>query len=612
MLARRAFLPKISGPPITADLPAGWILDRLEEWAQQFPNQLAFAIDRRDGAEEHRYVDVLDQVNAIVMDFQHHGIQRGDKVGILMENIPQWVFVLLGAMRMGAVTVPLATTLPENSLRLIAQHAGCRMIVADEQNWEKAERVCRELKCALASPPGRGEGTGFAEILDPHPAALYAALSQGERSDTTIIVYTSGTTGNPKGVELTFDNLNHEIRGAIELLEITPNHRILSVLPFSHVLPLIANALGPLCAGAAVVFLDSISPQRIIDAFHRHRITLFVCVPQFFYLLHKRIFSQVESRPFPIRMLFLWMKALAERINKPAVRRKLFSKIHDAIGPDLWLLASGGSHFDTRVAQDLHDLGYTVLQAFGLTETSAAATITPIGNNHIGTVGVPLRGVTVRIESPNYEGVGEVWIRGPVLMKGYYRAPDQTAEAIYDGWLRTGDLGFIDREGALSITGRSKDVIVLANGKNVYPEELETHYAQSPFIKEICIVGIPEDNHAPAGEILHAIVVPEIDEFRRRGQTAIMEMIRFDVENLSKQVPTYYRIHSLSVRNEPFPRTVTRKLKRFEIQKEELERRKMRAEKPVRPAGDDHPRFKERVGATLAKLLREAKPDVGS
>src|SRR5437867_9451084 len=197
-------------------------------------------------------------------------------------------------------------------------------------------------------------------------------------------------------------------------------------------------------------------------------------------------------------------------------------------------------------------------------------------------------------------------------MKGYYRAPDETAEAIYDGWLRTGDLGFIDEDGALSITGRNKDVIVLANGKNVYPEELETHYAQSPFIKEICIVGIPEEDHAPAGEILHAIVVPEMDEFRRRGQTAIMEMIRFDIENLSKQVPSYYRIHSLSVRNEPFPRTVTRKLKRFEIQKEELERRKMRAEKPVRPAGDDHPRFKERVGATLAKLVREAKPDVGS
>ena len=212
------FLTEISGPPVPADLSARWIFDRLEEWAEQSPNRLAFAIDRRDGVEEHRYADVLDHVNAIVIEFQQHGIERGDKVGILMENIPQWVFVLLGAMRMGAVTVPLATTLPENSLRLIARHAGCKTIVADEQNWEKAKALCDQINCKLASPFGRGpgEGTGSAGIWHPHPARQPAgcctALSQGERDDTAIIVYTSGTTGNPKGVELTFDNLNHEIR----------------------------------------------------------------------------------------------------------------------------------------------------------------------------------------------------------------------------------------------------------------------------------------------------------------------------------------------------------------------------------------------------------------
>src|SRR3989441_1372905 len=312
-----------------------------------------------------------------------------------------------------------------------------------------------------------------------------------------------------------------------------------------------------------------------------------------------------------MRILFRSMKSIASRINKPALRRKIFSRIHQAIGPDLSLLVSGGSRFDARIGRDLHDLGYTVVQADGLTETSAAATITPPGDNHIGTVGKPLRGVTVRVDSPNGEGVGEVWVGGPVLMKGYYHAPDQTAEAIKAGWLHTGDLGFIDQDGTLSITGRIKDVIVLANGENVYPEELETHYAQSPYIKEVCILGIAEDTHGHPGEVLNAIVVPDMDEFRRRGQIAIREMIRFEIENLSKQVPSYYRIHSLSVRNEPFPRTVTRKLKRFEIQKEESERRKSRAERSQEAPGEDHPRFGEKVGAVLAELIREAKPDVG-
>ena len=593
------FLSEVSGPPITDVLPAHWIFDRLEDWARRSPNQFAFAADHQDRVDEYRYAEVLSHTNAIAAELGRLGVQRGDRVGILMENVPQWVFVLLGSMRIGAVTVPLATTLPENSLDLIARHAGCKIIFADEHNWEKAHSVANSQGCTLV----RGDQMRISNLEIPSVPVT--------GSDTAIIIYTSGTTGNPKGVELTFDNLNNEIRGAIEVLEITPEHRILSVLPFSHVLPLIANGLGPLCAGAGVVFLSSISPQRITDAFHRHHITFFICVPQFFYILHKRIFSQVASQPLPTRVLFRWMKSFARRIGKPALRRKLFSKIHKAIGEDLWMLASGGSRFDSRIAQDLSDLGYTVLQAYGLTETSAAATITPLEDNRIGTVGKPIRGVTVRIDSPNDEGIGEVWIRGPVLMKGYYHADDQTSEAVHDGWLRTGDLGFIGSGGELSITGRSKDVIVLSNGKNVYPEELETHYSESPFIKEICILGVFEDHGAPEGEVVHAIVVPDMDEFKRRGQTAITEMIRFEIENLSKQVPSYYRIHSLSVRNDPFPRTVTRKLKRFEIQKAESERRKAQSEPSNRQPGEDHPRLKEKAGAVIAELIREAKPDVG-
>ncbi len=584
-----AFLTEVSGPPITDTLPARWVFDRLDEWAKRTPNQLAFAADHENRVEEYRYGEVPGQVNAIAAGLEARGVRQGDRLGILMENIPQWVFVLLGAMRIGAITVPLPTTLPENSIRLLVEHAGCRLVLADEQNREKAKQVGHVEACSINELVSKERDIPFSN----------------SPSDTAIIIYTSGTTGNPKGVELTYDNLNNEIRGAIELLQMSPNHRILSVLPFSHVLPLIANALGPLCAGAAVVFLSSISPQRIIDAFHRHRITFFVCVPQFFYILHKRIFSQADAQSLPMRLIFRTMRAVARKMRSPALRRRLFSRIHTAVGPNLWLLASGGSRFEPRIANDLNELGYTVLQAYGLTETSAAATITPMGDTHIGTVGKPVRGVRVRVDSPNASGVGEVCIHGPVLMKGYYRAPQETAEALRDGWLRTGDLGFIDENGLLSITGRSKDVIVLANGENVYPEELETHYSKSPFIKEICILGLSE----PGGEILHAIVVPDMDEFRRRGQTAIMEMIRFDIENLSRQVPSFYRIHSISIRNEPLPRTVTRKLKRFEIQKEEADRRKARA--ADKAPKEDHPRFKERVGSVLAEIVREAKPEAG-
>src|SRR3989442_12793206 len=389
-----AFLTEVSGPPVTEALPSYWIFDRLEEWAKRSPNQFAFAVDQQDRVEEYRYAQVLDQANAISAALIQQGIECGDRVGILMENIPQWVFVLLGTMRIGAVTVPLATTLPENSVRLIAQHAGCKIIFADEQNWEKAKQATDALGCLLSSPPQlrtgeqkRTRGWSGAvqenETFDQHYPGASPLPSAEEGNNTAIIIYTSGTTGNPKGVELTFDNLNNEIRGAIEVLEITPEHRILSVLPFSHVLPLIANGLGPLCAGAGVVFLSSISPQRIIDAFHRHHITFFICVPQFFYVLHKRIFSQAAAQPFPMRILFSSMRAITRRVKSTALRRKLFAKVHQAIGPELQLLASGGSRFDPSVAQDLAGLGYTVLQAYGLTGTSAAATITPVDDNRI-------------------------------------------------------------------------------------------------------------------------------------------------------------------------------------------------------------------------------------
>ena len=310
-------------------------------------------------------------------------------------------------------------------------------------------------------------------------------------------------------------NLIYEIRGIVEPLEISADYRILSVLPFSHVLPLVANGLGPLCLGAGVVFLSSISPQRIVEAFHRHRISCFVCVPQFFYVLHKRIFSQVEAQPWFAQKLFEAMRRF-RGLSVPEIRRKLFARIHKAIGPDLRVLASGGSRFDSEIATDLTELGYTVANAYGLTETSAAVTATPVRDNRIGSVGKPIRGVTIRIDSPNPEGIGEIWIKGPLLMKGYYHDPHHTAEVMSGEWFRSGDLGFIDGERNLTITGRSKDVIVLASGKNIYPEEIESHYAKSSFIKELCVLGTSGNGDGPAGERLHAVVVPDMEEFRRR------------------------------------------------------------------------------------------------
>ena len=584
-------LTEISGQPADASVTGRWIFDRINDWVKQGPQRTAFVLDHADRLEEYTYTDVVRFTERIAAALEARGIRRGDRVGILMENVPHWVFALLGILRIGGVAVPLAPALSETALQRLCTHSECRLVFTDAQNVDKA----RSIKVDVTLLPS-------AEFVENSlPLSPFQPPSDNE---TALIIYTSGTTGDPKGVELTLFSLAHEIRGVAESFDLTQHHRILSVLPFSHVLPLVANGLGPLCIGAAVVFLSSISPQRIVESFHKHRITFFVCVPQFFYILHKRIFSQVEAQPFFLRKIFGLLMKVAARLSRPEHRRKLFGRIHRTVGPELSILASGGSRFDPAVARDLDLLGYSMLQAYGLTETAAAATATPAKHNVIGTVGRPIRGVSIKIDSADQEGVGEICIRGPILMKGYYRDERATRGAITDGWYHSGDLGRLERDGSLVITGRSKDVIILANGKNVYPEELEAHYGQSPFIKELCVIGVSE----PEGERLHAVVVPDMEEFRKRGQSSISENVQFDLESLSKQLPSYYRILSFSIRHEPLPRTVTRKLQRFEIQRQETERKNASVR---REAAAEHPRFKEGAGAVVAQLLRQAKPDVG-
>jgi long-chain acyl-CoA synthetase len=582
---------EISGFPADPGVISSWMFDRVEEWAKRGPQRCAFVLDHEDGVEEHTYADVLRFTNSIAAGLEARGIQPGDRVGILMENVPHWVFALLGILRIGGVVVPLATALPESSIKRLYLHSGCRLIFTDAQNLEKARAVSADVIVL----PGD-------EILKT--AGTPSPFRPPGNDDTALIIYTSGTTGDPKGVELTQLNLAVEIRGVSELMDVRDQHRILSVLPFSHVLPLVANGLGPLCIGSAVIFLSSVTPQRIVEAFQKHRITFFVCVPQFFYVLHKRIFSQVSTQPFLVQKLFRLMYRIAGWLPKPEHRRKLFGRVHGAIGPDLKILASGGSRFDPAIATDLDRLGYTTLQAYGLTETAAAATVTPAGQNAIGTVGRPIRGVTLKIDSPDASGVGEICIGGPIVMKGYYKDDEATRAVLSNGFFHSGDLGHIRPDGNLVITGRSKDVIVLPSGKNVYPEELEAHYGQSQWIKELCVIGVSDGE----GERVHAVVVPDMEEFRRRSQTTILENIQVDLETLSRQLPSYYRILSFSIRNEALPRTVTRKLQRFEIQREEEAKKNASVH---RDAAVEHPKFKEGAGVVVAQIIRQAKPDVG-
>ena len=346
------------------------------------------------------------------------------------------------------------------------------------------------------------------------------------------------------------------------------------MLPLFHALAQVANLLMPLVVGARIVYLETLNTTELLRALSERGITLFCCVPQFFYLIHERVMQQVKARPAPARLAFRAMMAISAAARKLGLNpgKLFFRPVHRLLGPKMRYFITGGSAFDPKVGRDIEKLGFSLLQAYGLTETSGGATVTPPRANVMGSVGQPLKGVQVKIVDPQpSEGmpypVGEIAISGDIIMKGYYNRVDATAETIRDGWLYSGDLGYQDERGNLFITGRKKEIIVLSSGKNIYPEELEAQYLRSPFIKEICVMGLVNRPGEPFSERLHAVIVPDFDVLRERKIVNTREVIRFDVENLSMELPSTKRILSFDLWSDPLPRTTTRKLKRFEIQR---------------------------------------------
>jgi len=333
-----------------------------------------------------------------------------------------------------------------------------------------------------------------------------------------------------------------------------------------------ANLLLPLVKGSRVVYLETLNTTELLRALSERNITAFAVVPQFYYLIHERIFEKIKKKGALIQKIVGAMVVLNRALRKLGINagRFLFKEVHTALGPKMRYLATGGSRFDPAIMRDFHDLGVDVLQAYGLTETTAAVYVNSPHDNVIGSVGKAMKGVEGKIvdPQPQEEGppVGEIALRGAVVMKGYWNRPDATAAVLRDGWFFTGDLGYFDAHDNLFLTGRKKEVIVLSNGKNVYPEEIETHYLKSPFIKEIAVMGL-EGKPGEGGDRLHAVIVPNFDVLRQRKIVNAKEAIRFDIEGLSPAIASTKRIGSYEIWQEDLPRTTTRKIKRFEVEK---------------------------------------------
>ena len=558
--------------------PVPTFYDRFVRCAERWPENRALELVRPDGLETYTYAELRQTAESIAGWLVKRGFPPGERIAIFADNHPRWIAAYLAIIAAGGAAVPLDTAYDSDQLAKLLADSGSSLLICDAKHLETAQRAAVKTETPVVLTASRPYG---AQELATPPLADFDEIFRERRpqftpvgraeDDVAALLYTSGTTADPKGVMLTHANLLAEADAVFAWADIGPEDAILGVLPLFHVLSQMANLLLPLVAGTRVSFLATLNTTELLRALQEREITAFAVVPQFFYLIHERIFKEVSARGAAAVFLFRAMMrftAACRRIHlNPG--RIFFGRIHRLLGRRMRYLVTGGSRFDPQIARDYHALGIDVLEAYGLTETSGGAFVNSPGDNVIGSVGRPLKGIEGKIvdAGPAEEGVpasGEILVRGPIVMKGYWNRSDATAEVLREGWLHTGDLGYFDASGHLVVTGRKKEVIILANGKNLYPEEIEAHYRQSPFIQEICVLGL----EGPAGsDKLHAVIVPHFENLRQRKVVNAKEVIRFDVEGLSAKLPSTKRITSYEIWQHQLPRTTTRKLKRQEIRK---------------------------------------------
>ncbi len=587
-----------------------------------------------DDTEVYTYGEMLKQIRSISYRISEEKIEFGDRVALIGENHPCWAIAYLGTLFRGAVCVPIdphgeietITNFLENSetklaflapdvtekFRQIEEKLGRSIPAVVWRNGEEKKRRSGEAEKIETNQNGFQSFDDWAKT--EFPESFPKQETPAKDDDTALLIYTSGTTGTPKGVPLTHGNITAELDGIRKVLNLTENEKILSLLPLFHAYLQIVNLWVATTYGAEAAYLKELTPDELSKSLKTFKPTLLTTVPRLWYLFHKKIFDAVLDKPKPVQMLFramLTTNGFMRDTFKINLGTKFFGKVHESFGSNLRFSVTAGSRFDEAVAEDFYKLGFTIIQGYGLTETSGAATATYESDNRVGSVGKPFFNAEVKLDNKNAEGIGEVMIRGAMVFKGYYKNPQATAEAFTeDGWFRSGDLGKFDKDGHLYIVGRAKDVIVLPSGKNVHPEDLEVHYLKSPLVEEMAILGVEDKSAGRAGaEKLAAVVVPDFDYLKQTKTSNSKEAIRYALDNLGRELPEYQRVRDYIIRAEPLPRTATRKIKRFELKKE-IETGKIavgdaKKEKVWTFTDEDKKLIESNIGQAVASAIRQ-------
>ena len=541
----------------------------LKDAVEKFANEICLIeSDREREKERITYQEFGTRSLPLARALQDAGFSAADRASIIMTNQSKWLISAYAIFYAGGVLVPLDYKLTPAEHWQLLQHSDAKILITEYPIWRQ-----------LSTSPERANAANLQTVLvteAPPKVDLAGALrwedfkSEQEptfvprdRKDVASIVYSSGTGGRPKGCMMTHENYLEQCVALTSLYPFWPGVRYLSILPTNHAIDFMVGFFGPFTCGASVVHLRTLRPEFVRQAFTKYKITYVSLVPLVLKNLQKGLQAKFAELPPSKRKIFDKLVAVNKAFTKSHPRlwlsRLLLKQVHAAFGGELRAIIVGGAFTEPQTLELFYDLGIPVANGYGLSEAGTAITVNDLKPFRADTVGKPLPGMEVKIADPAPDGVGEVCVRSKTVMSGYLNDPELTAETIVDGWLRTGDLGKFDAQGHLLLSGRKKNMIVTEEGKNIYPEDIESVFESLP-VKEFCVFAANYvwQKRSMVGEQLILAIHLE-------NNLSFTDELKADIAKRNSLLLNYKRIHGIVLFAEDFPRTASLKIKRNDL-----------------------------------------------
>ena len=510
-------------------------------------------------------------------------LENRPRIMILSETTYDWYVSYVTLLCGDAIAIPTDKELPENELENVVKRSKADAIIYSEKKADSVKKIMEKFPqvkyfIKMYSEDGLqnktvgmqyliNEGTKFVNSGDD-----YFAKVETDPDEFKVLLFTSGTTSNAKGVMLTSRNLAENINAATAYAKVYPEDRFFSVLPLHHTYESTIGFLLPMAWGSSIAVCQGL--KHIVPNMLESKPSVLISVPLLIENLYKKINASIKKAGKDGLVGSMLHITNALKMVGVDVKRKVFSDIYENLGGNLRFIVSAAAPIDAKIGKWVEDIGITFLQGYGLTETAPIAALTPEYQPKVGSAGKAIPKGEIRIEDPNEDGEGEVLIKTPTLMIGYYEDEKATNEVIevIDGerWFHSGDIGYLDKDGFLYITGRSKNVIVTQNGKNIYPEEIELLLAQVPEIKECMVYGKQDEKDPTNKELIISVkVIPNLDKIGKDlTDEQIREIIWPKIKEVNKKLTSYKAIKNLEIKHDEFEKTTTMKIKRYaEIKK---------------------------------------------